>query len=81
MPIRISCPCGKDLRLADDLAGNKINRREFVDKFLREKGKSLYELREDVLRRKLLMTKTLHADQDMQANEEDVRKAYESLYG
>jgi hypothetical protein len=70
-----------NLALADEVAELKVNRRDFVDKFLREKGKSLYEWREDVLRLKLLMTKTLHADQDMQANEEDVRKAYESLYG
>jgi parvulin-like peptidyl-prolyl isomerase len=70
-----------DVALADEVAECKVNRREFVEKFLREKRKSLYEWREDVLRLKLLMTKALQNDKDMRANEDDVRRAYESLYG
>jgi hypothetical protein len=68
-----------NLALADEVAELKVNRREFVDKFLREKRKSLYEWREDVLRLKLLMTKTLQSES--RASDEDVRKAYESFYG
>ena len=68
-----------DVTLAEDLADMKINRREFVEKVLREKHKSLYEWREDVLRPKLLMTKLLR--QRIVVNDEDVRKAFESVYG
>jgi hypothetical protein len=68
-----------NLALADEVASLKVNRREFVDKFLHEKGKTLYEWREDVLRLKLLMTRTLQ--KDIRASDDDVRKAYESYYG
>jgi hypothetical protein len=68
-----------DLALADDIADLKINRREFVEKFLRERHKSLYEWKEDVLRLKLLVTKLLRGD--IQVKDEDVRRAFESAYG
>jgi len=68
-----------DVALAEDIAGFQINRREFVDKLLREYHKSLYEWKEDVLRPKLLMTKMLQ--NQVRIEEDDVRKAYESSYG
>jgi hypothetical protein len=68
-----------DVALAEDIAGMKVNRREFVEKFLREKHKSLYEWREDVLRPKLLMTKLLR--DSAKVKDEDVSKAFESVYG
>ncbi len=68
-----------DVALAEDIAGMQINRREFVEKFLREKHKSLYEWREDVLRLKLLMTKLLR--DTAVVKDEDVKKAFESVYG
>jgi hypothetical protein len=68
-----------NLALEDDLAGNQINRREFVERLLRQRHKSLYEWREDVLRPKLMMTKLLR-DKAV-ATDEDVRKAFESAHG
>jgi hypothetical protein len=68
-----------DVALADEIAGARINRREFVEKVLREKHKTLYEWREDVLRLKLLMTKLLR--QTAVVKDEDVRLAFESVYG
>ncbi len=68
-----------DLALAEDIASLRINRREFIDKLLREYHKSLYEWKEDVLRPKLLMTKMLQ--NQVRVEEDDVRKAYESYYG
>lgn len=68
-----------DLALADDVAALKVNRREFVEKILKEYRKSLYEWKEDVLRPKLLMTKLLRSE--VRVTEEDVRHAFESVYG
>jgi hypothetical protein len=68
-----------DVALADEIAGAKVNRREFVEKVLREKHKSLYEWREDVLRPRLLMTKLLR--NTAVVKDEDVNKAFESVYG
>ena len=68
-----------DMALAEDIASLKINRREFVDKLLREYHKSLYEWKEDVLRPKLLMTKMLQSR--VRVEDEDVRRAFESYYG
>jgi hypothetical protein len=68
-----------DVALADEIVGMKVNQREFVEKVLREKHKSLYEWREDVLRPKLLMTKLLRDTATVQ--ESDVRLAFESVYG
>ncbi len=68
-----------NVALAEEVAELKVNRREFIDKFLREKQKTLYEWKEDVLRLKLLMTKMLQ--QDIHADPEDVRKAFECFYG
>ena len=68
-----------DVALADEIAGMKVNQREFVEKVLREKHKSLYEWREDVLRPKLLMTKLLRDTATVQ--DADVRLAFESVYG
>jgi hypothetical protein len=68
-----------DVALAEDIAGMKINRREFVEKVLREKHKSLYEWKEDILRPKLLMTKLLRSSAVVK--DADVRMAFESVYG
>jgi hypothetical protein len=68
-----------DAELAEIMADQKVNRREFVEKVLREYHKSLYEWKEDVLRPKLLMTRLLR-DQ-VRVQDEDVRKAFESAYG
>jgi hypothetical protein len=68
-----------DVALSDEISGMKVNPREFVEKVLREKHKSLYEWREDVLRPKLLMTKLLRDTAKVQ--DEVVQKAFESVYG
>ena len=66
-------------QLAEDLGPIKSNQKEFVDSFLQQRHMSLYEWREDVLRPKILMTKLLR--NEVQVNEEEIRKAFQSLYG
>jgi hypothetical protein len=68
-----------DLALADEIEGMKVNRREFVEKVLRERHKSLYEWREDVLRPKLLVTQLLR--HQVHATDDEVHRAFESVYG
>jgi len=71
-----------DVALADDIADLGVNRREFVEKLLREYHKSLYEWREDVLRPKLLMTKMLREKKEIVVvSDLDVGKAFASAYG
>ncbi len=56
-----------------------ISPKEFVDRVLKQYGVNLVEWKEDRLRPHLLMTK-LCRDR-VRAGEDDVRKAYESLFG
>lgn len=68
-----------DAQLSADLTALKVNRREFLDNYLRRRQMSLFEWREDVLRPKLMTTKLLR-DQ-VRPSEQDLRKAFESYYG
>ncbi len=68
-----------DAQLTTDLAAAQINRREFLDNYLRRRELTLYEWREDVLRPKLLTGKLLR--ERARPSEEDLRKAFASFYG
>ncbi len=68
-----------DTSFYEDLAQFKGDRKVFVDSYLKQAHKSLYEWREDVLRPRLLVTKMLRPT--LRVSEEDIHKAYESAYG
>jgi PPIC-type PPIASE domain len=68
-----------EISLKEDLAQFKGDKRAFVDSYLKQAHKSLYEWREDVLRPRLLVTKMLRPT--LHVSEEDMRKAHESAYG
>lgn len=67
-----------DAQLAADL-GPQINKRDFLDNYLRNRNMNLYEWRQDVLRPKILTTKLLR--EQARPTDEDLRKAFESYYG
>lgn len=68
-----------DAALAEDLKGMKVNIKDFVQKVLKQYGKSLYEWKEDVIRPKLLLTKMVR--DRVQVTDEDLQKAFEAYYG
>jgi parvulin-like peptidyl-prolyl isomerase len=65
--------------LYEDLAQFKGDKRYFIESYLKQAHKSLYEWREDVLRPRLLVTKMLRPT--LHVSEDDIRKAHESAYG
>jgi len=65
--------------LEDDLVGLNIKKGDFVKVFLKEYGKTLYEWKQDVIRPRLLLSKMVR-DQ-IQINEEEVKQIYEHRYG
>jgi hypothetical protein len=65
--------------LAEDLKGINIDRAGFVNKVLKQYGKTLYEWKEDVIRPRLLLTK-LCRDR-VSISEQDLREAFEARYG
>lgn len=65
--------------LEEDLKGLNVNRKDFVEKVLKQYNKTLYEWKEDVIRPRLLMTK-LCRDR-VKVTEEEIQMAYEAYYG
>lgn len=60
-------------------AGGAILPKDFEEKILRPRGKTLYEWKEDVIRPKLAMAKL--CDKLVAVTDEDVRKHFEARYG
>lgn len=57
----------------------KVNQKDFIDKVLKQYGKTLFEWKEDVIRPRLLLTKLCH--DRIKIEDEDLRKAFEAEYG
>jgi hypothetical protein len=68
-----------DQKLADDLRDLNIDRGRFVKDFLKARGKTLYEWKEDHLRPALMMMKLCH--DELTVSEDDVHNAFEARYG
>ena len=69
-----------DAAIARDLEPMKINKAEFVNKVLKQRGMTLYEYKEDVVKPGLQMTK-LCQKQVGEPTAEEVQKAYDAKYG
>ena len=63
----------------EELKRLNVDEKKFVQEFLFPNGKSLFEWKEDLLRPKLQMTKL--AREKTTVTEDDLRKAFEALYG
>jgi hypothetical protein len=72
-------PAEIEAALDQDCGVMKINRSEFVNRVLKQYGKTLYEWKEDVLKPRLMLQK--FCQDRIKVNEDDVRKAFESQYG
>jgi parvulin-like peptidyl-prolyl isomerase len=57
-----------------------VKKAEFIQKVLKNYGKSLYEWKEDVIKPRLLLTK-LVKDKIAKPTDEELRKAFEAAYG
>lgn len=68
-----------EAQLRLDLAGLKMDRKDFVNIFLKRYNKTLYEWKEDVIRPKLMMAALV--EPTIQVTEEDLRKGFEGRYG
>jgi parvulin-like peptidyl-prolyl isomerase len=68
-----------DSALAEELQGLAIDRNTFVNTLLARYHKNLYEWKEDVIRPKIQLAKLCRSR--AKVNEDDIRKAYEALYG
>jgi hypothetical protein len=68
-----------DAALVKGAEGMKLDLKTFASTVQARYHKSLYEWKEDVIRPRLLMTKLVQGR--VHHTEEDVRRAYESLYG
>jgi hypothetical protein len=58
-----------------------VQRADFVQKVLRQKGKTLYEWKEDVVKPGLMLNKLCVKDGRVRVTDEDLRKAFEAAYG
>jgi hypothetical protein len=65
--------------LADDLKGLGLNRKEFVDNYLKSHHLNLVEWKEDIIRPKLMLAKLVRSR--VQYTEQDVADAYDAHYG
>jgi parvulin-like peptidyl-prolyl isomerase len=65
--------------LAENMKGLAVDRATFLKTVLARSGKNLYEWKEDILRPQLQMTRLVQST--ISISEEDLRKAYESVYG
>ncbi len=65
--------------LESDLKGLNVNRKEFVDRVLKQYGKTLYEWKEDTIKVKLMMEKLCKGG--IKVADEDLQKAFQSYYG
>jgi len=68
-----------DSALAEQLQGFAIDQKTFINTVLARYHKNLYEWKEDVVRSRLQMAKLCRSR--AQVSEEEIRKAFESLYG
>jgi hypothetical protein len=68
-----------EAELAEMLRTVPGDKRQFLDKLLKEKQMTLREWKDDVIRPKLLLTKLCRGRVNF--SEEDVQKAYDSYYG
>jgi parvulin-like peptidyl-prolyl isomerase len=68
-----------DRTLQADLAGIKVDTKHFETDLLSRLGMSLYEWREDHLRRRLVLTRLCQGR--VKCSEEDIKKAFEANYG
>jgi parvulin-like peptidyl-prolyl isomerase len=68
-----------DAALAQNLETLKVDEKTFVRTVLARYHKTLYEWKEDVIRPRLMMTKLVKGR--VHHTEEDLRRAYESVYG
>lgn len=65
--------------LDQDCGVMKINRNEFINRVLKQYGKTLYEWKEDVLKPRLMLQK--YCQNRVNTTEDDLVKAFESQYG
>lgn len=65
--------------LADDIALLNVTRSEFVNRVLKQHGKTLYEWREDVIKPKLQLAKLCRGK--ITVTEDDMRRMFENRYG
>src|SRR4029434_9645380 len=64
-----------------DCAKVGVDRAAFINQILTRRGKSLYEWKEDVVQPGLMLTKLLVAENRVQVSDEDLRQAFEAIYG
>ncbi len=62
-----------------DCEAIKVKQAEFVQKVLKQYGKTLYEWKEDVIKPRLLLTKLVK--ERIKVEDEDLRKAFDAAYG
>jgi hypothetical protein len=65
--------------LADDLKGLSLDRKQFVESYLKSHHLNLVEWKEDVIRPKLQLAKLVH--DRVKYTEEEVKTAYDAYYG
>lgn len=65
--------------LQEDLKGINVNQKDFVDKVLKQYGKTLYEWKEDVIRPRLMMTKL--CNDQIQVTEQEIQTAFTAEFG
>ena len=68
-----------DEKLAQDLKDLNLDKGAFVKEFLKARGKTLYEWKEDHLRPELMMIKLCR--DELKVSDTEVRNAYEARYG
>jgi hypothetical protein len=68
-----------DTALQEDLGKLNVTPADFVGKILKRYHKTLYEWKQDVILPRLLMTRLIR--NDIQVDAEDLRKAFESYHG
>ena len=78
-PVITVTPADIDQKLAQDLKDLNIDKTMFVKDFLKARGKTLFEWKEDNLRLELMMMKL--CQDELSVTEEDIQNAYESHYG
>ena len=65
--------------LANDLEKMGVNRKQFVEQVLRQRQKTLYEWKEDVIKPGLIMSRL--CQDRVKVTEEDIKLAYDAYYG
>jgi parvulin-like peptidyl-prolyl isomerase len=65
--------------LMQDLAKIQVNKADFIQKVLKQRGTTLYEYKEDVLKPALMLTKLCKPT--IQVGDDEVRQAFNAAYG